>query len=61
MNPIGVLLIAVGIFLEALSIPPTWLQAGWLGTALIIFGVVIVVFGAVIVVFDYIRDHSGKV
>ena len=52
MNPVGVLLIAVGIFLEALRTNPTWLNADWLGAALIIFG-------AVIVVFEWMRGHLG--
>ncbi len=52
MNPVGILLIAAGIFLEALRIGPDWLASNWLGTALIVLG-------AVVVIFDFIRSPRG--
>lgn len=39
-NPAAWLLIAVGIFLEAIRIGPDWVNTNWLGGALIVLGAV---------------------
>lgn len=52
MNPIGLLLVAAGVVLEALRTSVTWIDTTWLGAALIVLG-------AVAVIFTWINEHIG--